>query len=784
MSEAEESAASLCSVFLDDAWVGEECEELATAGASRTREHLEDEDALEELLRPLSGFSGRGDLASPACGPGEPSPRTRLRRGVGRIGRVRRSAREQALDLRVRVVVGFGLRLGNDPIAEAGRVDTSTRSIRQRMIRPGRNSSGGVGAMGGFAALPGTASRRDNRGARPSAGPLASPPMNTLATALTGLVLCGVLRCQQDPGTSFHYRVPGPVAPALHLLLHREFDPLTCAPTDPGRDVDVVVQPGPEQQRFVRLFPTAVLVARGEPYAAIAARRAAQTGLDVPDPGYFTTAEIVQEMDALVAAHPGLAQRIDLTTYPGAARTRGNQPIWALKVSDHVATDEDEPAVVIAAQHHARELNSPFMVIGAMRRVLQDYASDPAVQAVVDAKELWFVPCVNPDGVDHVWNVDNYWRKNRRDNGDGTFGVDLNRNYPTLWGACGASTRTSSSTYRGPSAGSEPETRTMRALVEALRPELYLDFHSSGREVLFPYPPCGSAGAPVAALLSRYVDALRTPMSYATRVPSASGEAPEDHWNSSGTLGFLTEISTSFQPVFAETVTEEARVWPGIRAALTGFAPALRGHVRAVFQGQPVAAEITYAPDPFQHGERARSRGRDGRYALWLPFGTWQVTWSAPGFVPATRSLTVTTYDQPQDLEIELVPAWARATLSKAGDERIGTTTTLTYDSPGDAGLVYWVALSHGTSPGIALGSRTLPLNADAFFEASLGAAPLLVGNLGVLPASAQAQAALNLPNLTGLVGLGFFAVGITFEPGYASGVKRWSDPVGIIIQP
>jgi hypothetical protein len=75
-------------------------------------------------------------------------------------------------------------------------------------------------------------------------------------------------------------------------------------------------------------------------------------------------------------------------------------------------------------------------------------------------------------------------------------------------------------------------------------------------------------------------------------------------------------------------------------------------------------------------------------------------------------------------------------------------------------------------------------LNADAFFEASLGAAPLLVGNLGVLPASAQAQAALNLPNLTGLVGLGFFAVGITFEPGYASGVKRWSDPVGIIIQP
>jgi hypothetical protein len=58
-------------------------------------------------------------------GPGVPSPRPGLARGVGRVCRVRRSARVLAVDLRVRlvgvrVVVGFGSRLGNDAIAEGG----------------------------------------------------------------------------------------------------------------------------------------------------------------------------------------------------------------------------------------------------------------------------------------------------------------------------------------------------------------------------------------------------------------------------------------------------------------------------------------------------------------------------------------------------------------------------------------------------------------------------------------------------------------------------------------
>jgi hypothetical protein len=67
------------------------------------------------------------------------------------------------------------------------------------------------------------------------------------------------------------------------------------------------------------------------------------------------------------------------------------------------------------------------------------------------------------------------------------------------------------------------------------------------------------------ALQQRYCDDLRTPMNYGTRDPSASGEAPEDHFASGGTLSFLVEIGTSFQPAFSvDAEPRRVRVWPGI----------------------------------------------------------------------------------------------------------------------------------------------------------------------------------------------------------------------------
>jgi murein tripeptide amidase MpaA len=100
------------------------------------------------------------------------------------------------------------------------------------------------------------------------------------------------------------------------------------------------------------------------------------------------------------------------------------------------------------------------------------------------------VPCINPDG--YVYNETTnpngggMWRKNRRLNSNGSFGVDLNRNYSYGWGTTGTSATPSNDTYRGTSAFSEPETQAMRWLVQNNDFEMAFNAHAFAEEILFP----------------------------------------------------------------------------------------------------------------------------------------------------------------------------------------------------------------------------------------------------------------------------------------------------------
>jgi len=605
--------------------------------------------------------------------------------------------------------------------------------------------------------------------------------MRLLAALLGGLILVSTPVLAQDQAPGFLYLIKTPT-PGQRLMLQQHFDVLgNCCggAANATGPIEVVVEPQ-QVTALLAIAPAAELIRIGRPFHEVELERAMAGGVDVPDPGYYTVAEIEAAIDAQVALHPTRAQKINLSTLPGGVLTHEGRPIYALKVSDNVATDEDEPAIVLAAQHHARELNSPVMVIGAMQRLLAAYGSNGPLTSVVDDFEVYFVPMVNPDGVNHVWTVYDMWRKNRRSNGS-NFGVDLNRNYPFLWGLCGASSSTSSDTYKGPSAGSEPETMVMRNLIARLRPEVYLDFHSSGQEVLHMWAPCATVNATMQTFQQRYADDLRTPMSYNTRAPSASGESPEDHYSSGGTLSFLTEIGTSFQPAYSVTVTEEIRVWPGIQRALTAWRPALRGHVRSSLGDAPIVSTITFAPNLLNHGEVTKSRARDGRYGLWLPIGTWNVTFAAAGHASRTVPITVAGYDAPVSLDVVLETSGGAATLTKVGAGNIGTNVTFTYTSPGDAGKTALFGWSQATSPGISLGGlRVLPLNGDFLFEAAWFGNPILSPTWVTLDVAHQGQSVLAIPNAPWVVGLTSHFAGITFDAAYHYGIKTWSLPLAV----
>ncbi|MBN1825687.1 MAG: immune inhibitor A [Candidatus Eisenbacteria bacterium] len=200
------------------------------------------------------------------------------------------------------------------------------------------------------------------------------------------------------------------------------------------------------------------------------------------DAAYHTYAEIDAAFDSLVALYPTLAERHDLGDSWEA------RDIFALKISDNVSLDEGEPEAMIMGCHHAREIISVEMPYLFAEYLLDNYGTDSLVTALVDEREIWIVPMINPDGHQYVVDVGD-WRKNRRNNGDGTYGVDLNRNWPYMWGLddVGSSPNTYSETYRGPSAGSEPELQALMTLFQAKEFATCLSFHSHGRMYLYPW---------------------------------------------------------------------------------------------------------------------------------------------------------------------------------------------------------------------------------------------------------------------------------------------------------
>jgi hypothetical protein len=145
---------------------------------------------------------------------------------------------------------------------------------------------------------------------------------------------------------------------------------------------------------------------------------------------------------------------------------------------------DGRPAILFNSMHHAREVMTPEVAIDIIDYLLLNYASNSKVEHWLTDFQIWVVPMLNVDGNNKVWSGDSMWRKNAR----GGYGVDINRNYPYKWGGCnGSSGSRSSDTYRGESAGSEPETQTLMNLVSQLKPVFNISFHSYSEMVLYPY---------------------------------------------------------------------------------------------------------------------------------------------------------------------------------------------------------------------------------------------------------------------------------------------------------
>ena len=206
--------------------------------------------------------------------------------------------------------------------------------------------------------------------------------------------------------------------------------------------------------------------------------------------GFYTYQELLDILDDMQAKFPSL---ISVKKQIGDIVTHENRPIYSVVISDNPEISEDEPKTLYTAIHHAREPNALTQMVFYMWHLLENYETDPLVSTLINEVEMHFIPVVNPDG--YSFNVEmnpgggGLWRKNRRDNEDGTFGVDLNRNYGFQWGIndIGSSPETQSQVYRGPSAFSEPETQAVKLYCETHPFNFNLNYHTSGNLLIYPW---------------------------------------------------------------------------------------------------------------------------------------------------------------------------------------------------------------------------------------------------------------------------------------------------------
>ncbi len=277
---------------------------------------------------------------------------------------------------------------------------------------------------------------------------------------------------------------------------------------------------------------------------------------------FHTYSEATAYLDSMHTEHP------DITTAKvSLGQTEEGRDIWAIKISDNPASQENEPEVLFDALHHAREVITPEVVLDFIRYLCDGYGNDPVATYLVDERQIWIVPVVNPDGF--CYNESTHpsgggmWRKNRRDMGS-CHGVDINRNYPYMWGQGGSSTDPCDDLYMGPSAGSEPEVQALMAFMNDHEFVTHNSYHSVAAVVLVPWSYT-TDDTPDHATFMAMGQAMGAPAGYPA---GQAGEPDILDYNASGTtfdwsygeqttkpkvMAFTTEVGgTGFWPAESE----------------------------------------------------------------------------------------------------------------------------------------------------------------------------------------------------------------------------------------
>ncbi len=257
-----------------------------------------------------------------------------------------------------------------------------------------------------------------------------------------------------------------------------------------------------------------------------------------------------QELDALVAAHPGVGRKFSI------GKSGEGRDIVGVRITTAAKdglTPTALPGAVFMGGHHAREHLSVEVPLLLAKYLAE--STDAAVKKLLDTRDIFIIPMINPDGAEFDISTGDYqmWRKNRaKNNGASCQGVDINRNYGYEWGTGGSSNDACSDVFMGPKPFSEPESLAVKRFVEShLNLKVLLTFHTYSELVLYPW---GHTNDPIpnAGDLATFEKMAKTMAGWNGYTPEpthdlyiASGDTTDWAYGTLGIFAFTFEMSPS-----------------------------------------------------------------------------------------------------------------------------------------------------------------------------------------------------------------------------------------------
>jgi carboxypeptidase T len=288
--------------------------------------------------------------------------------------------------------------------------------------------------------------------------------------------------------------------------------------------------------------------------------------------GFYTWEQINADLDSMALLYPNIcAPKVSIGQGWNA------NPLNMVKISNSPSSNNGKPEGEFDATVHAREPGSYTTLMYAMWWLLENYGIDPEATYLVNNRQLYFVPVFNPDGFRYNQQTNpgggGMWRKNRRNNGS-SYGVDCNRNFTYQWGYDnqGSSPTPSSETYRGPSAGSEPETQAIMNLISAHNTKVCNNMHTYAGVYLCPYG-YSTVLPPVAdyQTLMEYMSAATAASNYnfgpvdSPIMYAVNGGSVDWAYHDRGAMAMTVEVGTvSFWPGISYIMPDAQKNLPGL----------------------------------------------------------------------------------------------------------------------------------------------------------------------------------------------------------------------------